>query len=211
MSEANENEVKHTTIYAALAAAQRDMGPVLKENMNPAFKSRYADLSNVVGACLPALNKHGIAVFQPMREIDGKRFVVTILAHESGETIENPVELIIGKNDMQGLGSAMTYARRYGLMAMAGVAPEDDDGNAAVVAAPKQQTRQQPVQRPAESRKITPEEFQEMKLWLEKTGSNEESFMGWLKADDLHTISIEQWNAGMTALKKKPVIKEEDQ
>lgn len=138
----------HTSIYAALAAAQADMGPVLKENVNPAFKSRYADLSSVVAACLPALNAHGIAVFQPMREIEGKRYVVTILAHENGEVIENPVELIVGKNDMQGLGSAMTYARRYGLMAMAGVAPEDDDGNAAVVAAPRQEQRQQTRQEP---------------------------------------------------------------
>ena len=134
----------HASIYQALAAAQAEMGPVLKENVNPAFKSRYADLASVVAACLPALNAHGISVFQPMREIDGTRFVVTILAHESGETIENPVPLLVSKNDMQGLGSAMTYARRYGLMAMAGVAPEDDDGNAAAANPPPRQEQRQP-------------------------------------------------------------------
>lgn len=133
----------HQNIWAALAAAQADMGPVLKENVNPAYKSRYADLASVVAACLPALNAHGLSVYQPMREVDGKRYVVTIIAHESGETLENPVELLLGKSDMQGLGSAMTYARRYGLMAMAGVAPEDDDGQLAAASPAKQEHRQQ--------------------------------------------------------------------
>jgi hypothetical protein len=66
-----------------------------------------------------------------MREENGQRYVVTIFAHASGATIECAVPLIVQKNDMQGLGSAITYARRYGLMGMAGIAPEDDDGNAA--------------------------------------------------------------------------------
>lgn len=118
-------------IYGALAAAQAEMGPALKDSTNPAFRSKYADLASVMAACLPALNKNGICVLQPICDEEGKRYVKTVLAHESGETLECRVELIVGKNDMQGYGSAVTYARRYGLMAMAGVAPEDDDGNAA--------------------------------------------------------------------------------
>ena len=123
-------------IYHALAAAQMEMGPALKDSTNPAFKSKYADLASVMAACLPALNKHGICVLQPICDEDGKRYVKTILAHETGDQVECRVELIVGKNDMQGYGSAVTYARRYGLMAMAGIAPEDDDGNAAARAAP---------------------------------------------------------------------------
>ena len=123
-------------IYSALAAAQIDMGPVLKDSTNPAFKTKYADLASVMAACMPALNKHGICVVQPICDEDGKRYVKTVLAHEGGDTLECRVELIIGKNDMQGYGSAVTYARRYGLMAMAGIAPEDDDGNAAAKSAP---------------------------------------------------------------------------
>jgi hypothetical protein len=123
-------------IYSALAAAQTEMGPALKDRVNPAFKQKYAELSNVIDACLPALNKNGICVLQPICDEDGKRYVKTILAHESGETIECRVELILGKNDMQGLGSAITYGRRYGLMAMAGIAPEDDDGNVAAKSPP---------------------------------------------------------------------------
>lgn len=130
-------ETKHAGIYAALAAAQMEMEPAKKLTKNEHFRSRYADLASVMDACLPALNRHGISVFQPYVEIDGQRGVKTILAHESGETLETVVPLIVGKNDMQGLGSAMTYARRYGLMGMAGIAPEDDDGNAAAAASPK--------------------------------------------------------------------------
>lgn len=122
---------KPKSIYAALAAAQAEMGPALKDSTNPAFRSKYADLASVMAACLPALNKHGIAVIQPPTDDEYGRYVKTILVHESGETLECRVPLIIGKNDMQGYGSAVTYARRYGLMSMAGIAPEDDDGNAA--------------------------------------------------------------------------------
>lgn len=127
----------HASIYAALAAAQMEMGKALKQSSNPHFRSKYADLGNVMDACLPALNKHGIAVVQPVAEVDGARFVKTVLFHETGESIETLVPLIVQKNDMQGLGSAITYARRYGLMCLAGIAPEDDDGNAAAKAAPK--------------------------------------------------------------------------
>ena len=129
-------KTSHKSIYSALAAAQTAMGPALKESANPAFKSRYADLANVMAACMPALNANGIAVIQPTIDEENQRYVKTILAHESGETLECRVPLIVGKNDMQGYGSAVTYARRYGLMCMAGIAPEDDDGNAAAKSPP---------------------------------------------------------------------------
>lgn len=124
-------------IAAALAKAQVEMGPALKDSNNPAFKTKYADLSSVMAACMPALNKNGIAVIQPTGSDDAGRYVQTILIHgTTGETLSCRVDLIVGKNDMQGYGSAVTYARRYGLMCMAGIAPEDDDGNAAAASAP---------------------------------------------------------------------------
>ncbi len=125
-----ENSTEPKSIYAALALAQSEMGKTQKDNTNPHFKSKYADLASVMDACIPALSKHGIAVLQPMIDDEGGRFVKTVLAHgETDETVECRVPLIIGKNDMQGYGSAVTYARRYGLMAMA--------GNAAAANAPK--------------------------------------------------------------------------
>ena len=140
----------HKSIGAALAAAQADMGPALKSANNPHFKTRYADLSSVAEACMPALSAHGIAVIQPPYDDETGRYVKTILIHgETGETLECRVPLIVQKNDMQGYGSAVTYARRYGLMSMAGIAPEDDDGNAAAKAAPvvEDRPRQEPQRR----------------------------------------------------------------
>ena len=148
MNEIVKIHAQHRGIYQALASAQIAMGPALKDSTNPAFKSKYADLASVMAACLPALNSNGIAVFQPTVDDEGGRYVQTILAHESGETLECRVPLIISKNDMQGYGSAVTYARRYGLMSMAGIAPEDDDGNAAAKAAPMIEQRQEPRRDP---------------------------------------------------------------
>lgn len=130
-------EQKHKGLYSALAAAQSEMGRAMKDVVNPAFKSKYADLASVMDACMPALTKHGIAVLQPPYDDETGRYVKTIFVHgESGETVECRVPLLLGKVDMQGYGSAATYARRYGLMGMAGIAPDDDDGNAASKAAP---------------------------------------------------------------------------
>lgn len=131
-----KTEIK-SNIYAALAAAQVIMGKALKDTSNPHFKTKYADLSSVMAACLPALNANGIAVIQPTIDVDGKFFVETILVHVSGDCVKCRVPLLIGKNDMQGYGSAVTYARRYGLMSMAGIAPEDDDGNDAAKLDPR--------------------------------------------------------------------------
>jgi hypothetical protein len=134
--------IAHKGLYAALAAAQAEMGRALKDTSNPHFKSKYADLASVMDACMPALTRHGIAVLQPAYDDDTGRYVKTILVHgDTGEIAECRVPLIVQKNDMQGYGSAVTYARRYGLMGMAGIAPDDDDGNAAAKAAPQQEAR----------------------------------------------------------------------
>lgn len=137
-------------IATALAKAQANMGKAIKSNKNDHFRSKYADLGNVMDACLPALNEAGIAVIQPIGSDEQGHYVETVFIHgDSGENIQCRVPLILGKNDMQGFGSAVTYARRYGLMAMAGIAPEDDDGNAAAASAPK--PMRQPKLQPAEN------------------------------------------------------------
>lgn len=133
------------SIAAALAKAQSEMGKALKTADNPHLRSKYADLGSVMDACLPALNANGIAVVQPAGQDGDAMFVETVLIHgESGQELRCRVPLIIGKRDMQGYGSAVTYARRYGLMCMAGIAPEDDDGAAAVASAPKSQQQRGP-------------------------------------------------------------------
>ena len=126
----------------AYVKAQKAMGAVIKNASNPHLKSKYADLGSVLDACQGALHDNGFAVLQPCGKDDHGAYVETVLAHESGESFASRVYLVIGKNDMQGVGSAITYARRYGLLGMAGLAPEDDDGEA--TKAPKQQPRAQP-------------------------------------------------------------------
>ena len=149
------------SIASALAAAQSNMSKALKQANNPHFKRKYADLGSVMDACLPALNEVGIAVIQPAGEDETGRYVETVFIHgESGEKLSCRVPLIVGKNDMQGYGSAVTYARRYGLMAMAGIAPEDDDGHAASQSAPQQQQRKAAPE-------TTQEAIQNPIAWLE--------------------------------------------
>jgi hypothetical protein len=116
-------------IYKALSKAQGTMKGAVKDSTNPHFKSRYADLESVIDAIRSAFTANGLSFFQSVSE-DGLRLITTI-AHESGETISGSVPLIIGKNDMQGVGSAISYARRYSLAALAGISQTDDDGNAA--------------------------------------------------------------------------------
>jgi len=119
-------------IAAALVKAQREFGPALKDKNNPAFRSKYADLGACIEAVIDALNSNGIALIQKQHPHDGGVTVETIFLHESGETFSaGLLSVPAAKQDPQGYGSALTYCRRYSLMAACGIAPEDDDGNAA--------------------------------------------------------------------------------
>lgn len=118
-------------IAKVLPKAQAAMGDVIKNANNPAFKTKYADLGAVIEAVVPALNQHGITLLQPA-SFDGEcARVATMLLHESGQWVRCTLAAPLQKRDAQGIGSANTYLRRYGLQAMSGVAPEDDDGNSA--------------------------------------------------------------------------------
>jgi hypothetical protein len=131
----NTMEIKQ--IAQALVKAQREFGPALKTSSNPHFKSRYADLAACVEAVMDGLNNNGIALIQQTHECDTGVIVETMFVHESGETYSaGKLHVPAVKHDAQGYGSALTYARRYSLMAACGIAPEDDDGNAASRKAP---------------------------------------------------------------------------
>lgn len=115
----------------ALVAAQKATESIKKAATNPAFKSKYADLAHVVEGVVPALNAAGVMVLQ-CPGFDGEMAsVATTFLHESGSSVTSTLHVRPSKTDAQGLGSAITYLRRYALLAMAGGAPEDDDGNAA--------------------------------------------------------------------------------
>ena len=121
----------------AFVKAQKDFAPALKQSTNPHFRSKYVDLAGCVEAVIDALNSNGLALQQFSHERDGGVAIETRLIHESGEVIDCGVLFVPAtKQDAQGYGSALTYARRYSLMAACGIAPEDDDGNKATKSAP---------------------------------------------------------------------------
>ena len=126
-------------LAAALAKAQGAMKGAVKDSANPFFKSKYADLASVVEAIRVAFAANGLSYVQTVEPSDKDEVrVETTILHSSGEWISCGVlSLPVSKSDAQGYGSALTYARRYSLSAATGVAPEDDDGNAASSAKPK--------------------------------------------------------------------------
>ena len=122
--------MKH--IAQALVKAQREFGPALKTSTNPHFRSRYADLQTVVEAVIGALNNHGIYLMQMTHETPDGAMAETTFVHESGEMLSGgKLFFPASKHDAQGYASALSYVRRYSLMAACGIAPEDDDGTAA--------------------------------------------------------------------------------
>ena len=119
-------------IFPALVKAQKEFGPALKTSTNPHFRSKYASLDACVEAVIDALNNNGIMLMQFTHPCEDGVIVETMFIHESGEHVSGGrLHVPASKQDAQGYGSALTYARRYSLQAACGIAPEDDDGNAA--------------------------------------------------------------------------------
>lgn len=143
------SELKHNHLAAAFVRAQKGFAPALKSSLNPHFKSKYVDLAGCVEAVIDALNANGIALMQHTSESESGVIVETVFLHESGETLTcGKLHVPASKQDAQGYGSALTYARRYSLMAACGIAPEDDDGNAATK---RPQTAQKPAEQGADA------------------------------------------------------------
>jgi hypothetical protein len=116
-------------LISALSKAQGEMKPAIKDSLNPHFKSRFADLASVWEACREPLSKHGLAVIQTMAHQDnGSICLVTTLGHSSGQWIKSIYPMACkDSNNPQAWGSSITYARRYTLSSIVGIAPDDDD------------------------------------------------------------------------------------
>jgi len=178
------------SIHSAFVAAQKEFGPALKSSTNPHFKSKYADLSACVEAVIDALNNHGIALMQKLHESDKGVAIETIFVHESGESMANGIlHVPASKQDPQGYGSALTYARRYSLMSACGIAPEDDDGNLA-------SRKPEPKSNVNES---------EMADWLEAIAQSQD--LGELQKNFVQAISAtdgdKQWQLKVIVVKDK--------
>ena len=175
------------SISEAFVKAQKNFSPALKTSMNPHFKSKYADLSACVEAVIDALHNAGIAIIQKTHECDIGVAVETVFIHESGETMSSGILRVpASKQDAQGYGSAMTYARRYSLMAACGIAPEDDDGNHAT-----------------KSAYITPDQITVLEDLIKETGANKKAFLGFMKVNALSEILAKNFENCKGALERK--------
>lgn len=116
-------------LFAALALAQGEIENATKASTNPHFKSKYADLAEVLNTVRPVFSKHGLAIVQSTSSEPGVVFVTTAIVHKDGGYITSTASCVPAKADAQGIGAATTYLRRYSLAAMAGCAQEDLDGN----------------------------------------------------------------------------------
>lgn len=180
-------------LFSAMAKAFPDIEGAIKDSNNPHFKSKYADLSSVVMAIKPALAANGLWFRQVNHMADGGVCVETFICHASGQEISCGLLFVPAtKQDAQGYGSALTYARRYSLSAAFGVCPEDDDGNAAS-AAP----------RTAPAKPITQEQFLELQALAESTETDLAAMCRFYKVSSLSALPSDKFAHAKATLEKK--------
>jgi hypothetical protein len=184
-------------LAAALVAAQAEVQNPTKNKQNPHLKNWYADLTATLAAVLPVLAKHKLAVVQMPCELDDAPALTTLVIHESGEWLETTAKTRPVKTDPQNIGSAMTYARRYALQAIAGVAAEDDDdGHAA-----SQPAKAQPsaTMKPVLSERLdSAPKAEPVSAWAQTVVAK-------LKAAITRDVGVELWNEVEAAVKGQGV------
>lgn len=178
----------------ALSKAQGEMTGAKKGADNPFFKSHYSDLTMVIEAISQPFANNELAFVQGAEVADDKISVKTRIIHSSGQWIEAETTLPPTKEDAQGYGSAITYAKRYGLQALAGVPSIDDDGNAAVA---------QVKAKPKKPKKITAAQVKALEGLIEKTGSDTDKLLTWIGASSIEEITVDQQPKIAAALQKK--------
>ncbi len=196
-------------IAEALAKAQGKIENAKKTEANPFFKSHYADLANIINVVRGPLTENGIAFVQGVSCEGDVVHVATRLIHSSGEWIEDTISIKAVKSDPQGMGSATTYARRYGLAAIVGVAQEDDDANEASGKTPARQAREETASIPVADAREEPASIpvadlgiarEELKrLILDPRFSDEDrkafyAHLGEMKTGDMLAAYWKKWN-----------------
>jgi hypothetical protein len=167
-------------LAAALAKAQTEIGTVHKDQDNPYFKSKFASLATVWETVRPTLSKNNLSVVQMPSHDESGYFVETQLMHSSGQWIKARTYMKPAKEDPQGIGSLISYARRYALQAMVMACPDDDDGEAAMGRSSK------PAESPKPAAKAKPAE-EPAKPAVEASGANDTRFDGKPSLLDLYT------------------------
>ena len=186
------------TIHEAFCAAQLKIGGARKTATNPHYKSKYADLKECFNACSDILNECGIHISQPTMQEDDLFVIRTILTHTSGESMQDFGVPIVGwqgaKNPAQAFGSGQTYARRYGLCGMVGIAPEDDDGQSLTQDKPKAITY------------IPPQQLQNLMGLADELSVNLEGFCARLGVKSLSEIPSNQYQEAVDLMETKRAV-----
>lgn len=184
-------DITHATpeLFDALATAQGEIENASKNAANPHFRSKYADLAEVLNTIRPVFAKHGLSLIQSPGYDGSIASVTTILAHKSGGYLTGTASCVPAKADAQGIGSATTYLRRYSAAAVAGIAQEDDDGNSAAHNKPHAV--------------ITADQAATIRDLIEATGSDTAKFCAAFGCESVDTLPAAKYPAAMSALERK--------
>ena len=208
-------------LFDALSKAQATFESAEKAGENPHFRSKYATLATVLEATKKGRSENGLALIQMPANYNNAVAVITMLGHKSGQWIESMMAVVPARYDAQGAGSVVTYLRRYVAMAMLGIAPEDDDGEAAVrpaatvgagpQAAPASTSSprgsagssSRPAPAPqAPPKKITPDEAMALAALLEENSADVAKVLEECRVDKLNDLTYAQRDRIMGILKK---------
>ncbi|MEL7452436.1 MAG: ERF family protein [Pseudomonadota bacterium] len=183
----------------AFVAAQKEMTTPKKDAANPFFKSKYADLNQVLQGVQPALNAAGISIMQHPASDNGDLRLTTMLLHESGQWMRSTLRMKPTDDKPQTAGSCITYARRYGLQSIACVGAEDDDGNAASARADTRSAPQEPKQSARLTKQNARDLYSDLQTGLRET-ENMESQVFWYKANSKPIKTLPQdWEDNLVA------------
>ncbi len=183
--------MENKELFASMAKAFAAIEGATKDANNPHFKTKYADLGAVVDAIKPALVANGLWFAQINHEQSGGVCVETVLCNATGQQFSfGKLFVPASKQDAQGYGSALTYARRYSLLTAFGVCPEDDDGNAAVAAKPKQEAEPETPRY-----RITDEQRDELATLIDSYAFNIAEVCQAMKIKTLKEIWMDQFAA----------------
>ena len=180
-------------LATALSLSQGEIENASKNAANPHFKSKYADLAEIINCVRPVFSKHGLSVMQFPSYEGGVVSVETVIAHKSGQWMSGTISAPVSKQDAQGVGSATTYCRRYALAAAACLAQEDDDAESAI-------GRKVPA-RPVAT--ITDNQVADLEAIMEQVGTDASKFCAYFKIAKVSDLPESEYRRAVAMLDKK--------
>ena len=181
-------------LAAAISMAQGEIENASKNSANPHFRSKYADLAEVINCIRPVFSKHGLSVTQFPSYEGGVVSVETVIAHKSGQWMSGTISAPVSKQDAQGVGSATTYCRRYALAAAACLAQEDDDDENAIG---------RKAATPVPAVMITDNQIADLEAIMDQVGTDAGKFCAFFKIGKVSDLPAREYNRAVAMLEKK--------